>query len=86
MKNLILSIAPDLDLSAVQPPISSMMPVFLAILPIIVLIPVYFIPSIVAFSRKQPNKASILILNIFLGWTFIGWVLALVWACKKIEK
>jgi hypothetical protein len=40
----------------------------------------YWIPTIVAFWRKHPSKAGIEALNFFLGWTFIGWVLALVWA------
>lgn len=41
----------------------------------------YFIPAIVAWDKK--NRDSILVLNLFLGWTFVGWVIALVWACKK---
>ena len=40
----------------------------------------YFIPTIVAYSSNRPNRAAILILNLFLGWTFLGWVIALVWA------
>ncbi len=40
----------------------------------------YFLPSIV--GRKKKNFGSILVLNIFLGWTFIGWVVALAWAVK----
>jgi hypothetical protein len=40
----------------------------------------YWIPTIVAFHRKHPSKGGILGLNFFLGWTFIGWVLSLVWA------
>ena len=38
----------------------------------------YFIPSIIARKTKYLN--GILILNIFLGWTFLGWVAALIWA------
>jgi len=41
----------------------------------------YFIPSIIALSNKKDNAAGILALNIFLGWMFIPWVIALVWAC-----
>lgn len=40
----------------------------------------YFIPSFVAFNRKHQSKLAILALNIFLGWTFIGWVISLVWS------
>ena len=41
---------------------------------------IYFIPSIVASNRNHKNVAAIVVLNIFLGWTVLGWVLALVWA------
>jgi hypothetical protein len=43
----------------------------------------YFIPSIMALSNKKKNKSSIIVVNIFLGWTFIGWVVALSWAISK---
>jgi hypothetical protein len=39
---------------------------------------VYFWPSICA--RNKRNFTAILTLNFFLGWTLIGWVIALVWA------
>lgn len=47
---------------------------------------IYFIPSIAAFIDGHRNSSAILILNIFLGWTFIGWVVALVWAATKEKK
>ncbi|KAB0269035.1 superinfection immunity protein [Microvirga brassicacearum] len=40
----------------------------------------YFLPTTVARARRHPQATAILILNIFLGWTFLGWVAALVWA------
>ena len=43
----------------------------------------YFIPTITAFSRHHHNAAAICALNIFLGWTLIGWVTALVWALSR---
>lgn len=43
-------------------------------------IALYFAPTIVAMQRKQPNTTAIVMLNIFGGWTLIGWVVALVWA------
>ena len=42
----------------------------------------YFLPSIVAFARSKPDLLSIFLLNVFLGWTLIGWVVALIWAAK----
>jgi hypothetical protein len=43
----------------------------------------YFVPSGVAAFREHHNFGAILLLNILLGWTFIGWVVALVWACTE---
>ena len=40
----------------------------------------YFLPSIVAFVRGLANGWSILVLNFFLGWTVLGWVLPLAMA------
>lgn len=40
----------------------------------------YFLPSILAYLRKKQNFVSILLLNAFLGWSLIGWVVSLVWA------
>ena len=42
----------------------------------------YFLPSIIAFVRSKRDATSIFVLNFFLGWTLIGWVIALVWALK----
>jgi hypothetical protein len=46
----------------------------------------YFIPSIVAVARKMPNKGSTIVVNLFLGWTFIGWVVALAMACGRKDS
>ncbi len=43
----------------------------------------YFLPTIIAIARKHPNALAIFLLDFFLGWTFIGWVVALVWSVKK---
>ncbi|HEV3045896.1 MAG TPA: superinfection immunity protein [Solirubrobacteraceae bacterium] len=40
----------------------------------------FWLPTIIAFYRKHPSKGGILALNFFLGWTFVGWIVALVWA------
>lgn len=44
---------------------------------------IYLLPSYVAHERKKRNFQAILVLNIFAGWTFIGWLGALVWAVTK---
>lgn len=38
----------------------------------------YFIPAFIA--RKKVNFTLILLLNIFLGWTLLGWIIVLIWA------
>jgi hypothetical protein len=40
----------------------------------------YFIPSFVAYARGHRNTSAIVVLNLLLGWTFIGWAISLVWA------
>jgi hypothetical protein len=42
----------------------------------------YFVPTIVAVVRKVTNQGSITVINIFFGWTLIGWVMALSMACR----
>ncbi|KKK67034.1 hypothetical protein LCGC14_2958120 [marine sediment metagenome] len=46
----------------------------------------YFVPWAVASSRGKRNAPAIAVLNLFLGWTFVGWVIALVWACTDEAK
>lgn len=46
---------------------------------------VYMVPTIVADARKQPAIYSILVVNLFLGWSVIGFVVALAWALNKKE-
>jgi len=43
----------------------------------------YFLPAIIAFARSKRDSGRILLLNFLLGWTAIGWVIALVWALKE---
>lgn len=43
----------------------------------------YFLPTIIAFARSKRDAAAILLLNLFLGWSVIGWIVAMVWAVKN---
>jgi len=49
----------------------------------IILLALYFLPTIVALANSHHNAVAIFALNLFLGWTLIGWVLSLVWALAK---
>jgi hypothetical protein len=42
------------------------------------LVVLYFLPAII--GRDKSDAAGIFLLNLFLGWTLIGWVAAFIWA------
>ena len=43
-------------------------------------IAVWLAPIMVAARRQHKNTAAISILTLLAGWTFIGWIIALVWS------
>jgi hypothetical protein len=45
----------------------------------------YLLPYWIAEGRQHYQTSAILVLTIFLGWTFLGWVIALVWACTAVQ-
>ena len=46
----------------------------------------YFLPTIIAGNRKKSNTGAIFVLNLFLGWSVIGWVVSLVWALSADKQ
>lgn len=44
----------------------------------------YFIPAIIA--REKADFKLIFLLNLFLGWTIIGWIWALIWSFEKEKE
>ena len=57
--------------------------IILILLVIAILLYLYFIPTLVAINKKHLNYLSIFVINLFLGWTIIAWVIALAWAVSK---
>jgi Superinfection immunity protein len=57
---------------------------FLGYLPMIFLVAValaiYFVPASNAFARGHNNGTAIFLCNLFFGWCFVGWVVALIWS------
>lgn len=51
-----------------------------------VVVILYFVPTLAAALRQHHQKLAIFALNLLLGWTVIGWVVALVWALTQTEK
>jgi Superinfection immunity protein len=43
----------------------------------------YFLPAIIAAVRHHRNAGAVFFLNLFLGWTLVGWVIAFVWAVSN---
>ena len=41
---------------------------------------VYLLPSIFACGRNHTNAGPIIVINLFTGWSLIGWVAALAWS------
>lgn len=42
----------------------------------------YFLLAIIALARSKRDTLAIFLLNLFLGWSGIGWIIASVWAVK----
>jgi RNA polymerase subunit RPABC4/transcription elongation factor Spt4 len=49
---------------------------------IILIAGAYLLPTIIAYTRKVTNVGSVFVINFFLGWTFIGWIVALAMSVK----
>ena len=45
--------------------------------------PIYMLPTIIGLHKH--NALAIFLLNVFLGWTGIGWVAALIWSVLKLK-
>ncbi len=47
---------------------------------------IYLLPTIIANHRKHTNQGAIFVLNLFLGWTFLGWIIALIWSFTSSQN
>lgn len=45
----------------------------------------YFLPTWIALIRR-PDYPIIWVLNLWLGWTGLGWIIAFVWACYPNKR
>jgi hypothetical protein len=51
---------------------------------VVVGVAAYFLPSFIA--QKKPNANSVFVINLFFGWTLIGWVIALAMAVSEPKQ
>ncbi|MFH1002863.1 MAG: superinfection immunity protein [Chloroflexota bacterium] len=65
------------------------MPLRLGLWEILMVLPtiaIYFTPTIVAIFRRARHLPGILVLNILAGWTFLGWLAALIWSIRDRKQ
>lgn len=43
----------------------------------------YLLPTLVAVKRAVPDRGSVAVINVLLGWSFMGWVVALALAFRS---
>lgn len=46
----------------------------------------YLLPAVIACLRGHHNSAAISVFTVLLGWTFLGWVIALVWSLTAVDE
>ena len=52
----------------------------LVMVSLIVGVVLYFLPTIIVVKRQTANVTPIVLVNLLLGWTVIGWIIALIWS------
>lgn len=55
----------------------------LGLILIIIIGAFYFLPTLSAWGKCHRQVGAIFVCNLLLGWTFIGWVVSLIWACTE---
>ena len=46
----------------------------------------HFLPTLIALLRGHHNGFAIFLTNLLLGWTVIGWVIALIWSFTAVAR
>ena len=54
----------------------------LTLIVVLFLIACYFLPTVVAALRGKIGAGGVFFVNLFLGWTVVGWFVAFIWACS----
>lgn len=47
---------------------------------------IYFLPGLFAVLSEREDKSSIIIVNILLGWTVVGWIIAFLLCFQEDEQ
>lgn len=46
----------------------------------------YFLPFLIALFRDHPQVWPIFWLDVFLGWSGLGWIAAFIWSVAAFQK
>ncbi|WP_306015671.1 superinfection immunity protein [Oceanicaulis sp. MMSF_3324] len=46
----------------------------------------HFLPTVIALLRGHHNSFAIFLTNLLLGWTVIGWIIALIWSFTAVAR
>jgi hypothetical protein len=57
--------------------------IIVGLIALAIVLVLYFIPAIIAWQRRHRRRVAILVVNIFFGWTVVGWIIAFVWAVTR---
>lgn len=61
----------------------AIMQTIFGIFTLIMAISLYFVPAMVAIGRRHVNALPIFLTNLYMGWTVLGWIAALIWALSN---
>ena len=50
------------------------------VLALAAMLALYFLPTIIARVKDHPNRRAIFWVNLLLGWSGVGWCVAVLWA------
>lgn len=53
---------------------------------VVLLFIIYFLPAFIAGYRTHKDHTNILLVNMFFGWSFVGWIVVLIWALSKENR
>jgi len=67
-------------------PFSPTQPFIVSFVYLAIFLVLYFLPWVIALNRNHRNATPICLTTLFFGWTFLGWGVALIWACSDNVK
>ena len=53
---------------------------------LILLVVLSFLPTVIALLRGHHNSFAIFLTNLLLGWTVVGWIIALIWSFTAVAR